>query len=336
MQIVFKTDPRFLQKHFSYLESSLLGEYQNLEDPTHPSYELSYSFSAQPVIELGGSPSSLEEESEKEELEKIDENLDRVRYQIKQEKEQKVSNKSTEEYAPGLEPLSVPKTAFLTAAANWVLGFLMLGAAIILIVYFGPQFYHSVFSPTSKNSEPQQTTTALGAELQDEEMPLGSQDQLGDKDFAKPLQRSRYLPEINESLPEGDRIIIPRIGVNTPLQKTETAQEALNTGVWWAPDFALPGDLSKPMIVAGHRYGWEWWWKTDYWKYHSFYKLTELEPGDQVEIISGKRKWIYEVYAGEEGEAITDYDADLILYTCKFLNSPIRFFRYAELVIPED
>jgi hypothetical protein len=116
------------------------------------------------------------------------------------------------------------------------------------------------------------------------------------------------------------------------MHATLDENEALDKGVWLVPDFGRPGDTTQPIIAAAHRFGWDWWWKTDYWKYNSFYLLTETEPGDRIEIIYDQRKWVYEIYAGEEGELITDYDADLILYTCKYLNSPIRYFRYAKLI----
>jgi sortase (surface protein transpeptidase) len=146
-----------------------------------------------------------------------------------------------------------------------------------------------------------------------------------------PSKRS-YMPPYNANLPEGDWLVIPRIGVRSQLQQTENFEEALETGLWWVPDFGKPGDRSKPMIIAGHRYGFDWWWKDDYWKYHSFYNLPDLEPGDRIEIISNQRKWVYEIYGGEEGKEITDYQSDLILYTCKHIDSPVRIFRYAKLV----
>lgn len=236
---------------------------------------------------------------------------------------------------PEAKTLGAVKPSFFTNAANWALGLLMLAAVSVLVVYFGPQLYYSVLSPQTNQRDHQST---VNLEQQEEVSPLLSLLQaeqervkeLSEDTAAEP--KGRYLPETNATLPEGDLIIVPRIGVNTTLQRTETAEEALETGVWWVPDFGLPGDLDKPMIVAGHRFGWQWWWKTDYWKYHSFYKLTELEPGDRIEIISEQRRWIYEVYATEESEEITDYHADLILYTCKHLNSPIRYFKYASLV----
>ncbi|KKS80793.1 MAG: hypothetical protein UV56_C0008G0001, partial [Candidatus Woesebacteria bacterium GW2011_GWC1_43_10b] len=63
-----------------------------------------------------------------------------------------------------------------------------------------------------------------------------------------------------------------------------------------------------------------------------FYSLPKLKTGDTVEIIWRQRKYLYEVYKEEEGEEITDYSADLILYTCESLSSPVRIFRYARLL----
>ena len=57
--------------------------------------------------------------------------------------------------------------------------------------------------------------------------------------------------------------------VHTQLRATADPNVALAEGVWHVPDFGMPGDRDLPMIVAAHRYGWKWWWKDDYWKYHS-------------------------------------------------------------------
>lgn len=143
-----------------------------------------------------------------------------------------------------------------------------------------------------------------------------------------------YQPPVDTTLPEGSWLSIPLIGLRSELQKTEDYDAALAKGIWQVPDFGDAGSTDLPMIVAGHRFGWDWWWKTDYWKYHSFYRLPELQVGDRVEVIADQRKWVYEIYAATEGEEITDYSADLILYTCKYLNSPARFFRYAKLIDP--
>lgn len=140
------------------------------------------------------------------------------------------------------------------------------------------------------------------------------------------------LPIQDETLPEGDWVIIPEIGVKTNFLASENADEALKKGVWLSPEYGKPGDQGLPIILAAHRFGWSNWWQSDYGKLNSFYYLPDTKPGTIVELITDKRKWTYEIFAGEEGEEITRYDADLILYTCKHLSSPIRHIRYARLV----
>jgi len=145
----------------------------------------------------------------------------------------------------------------------------------------------------------------------------------------------KYLPPVNKNLPEGNWLEIPLISVRSELQITEDSADALDTGVWLDPEYGQPGDNSGlPIILAAHRFGWKWWWKDEYWKYNSFYNLPETEPGDIIEITSNQRKYRYEIYEATEGDKITNLDADLILYTCKHLNSTIRYFRYARLIDP--
>lgn len=214
-----------------------------------------------------------------------------------------------------------PWKAILAAASTLMVVLAVLTASILFL----PNLYYQVFPGDALPVVPEAPGTPLG----------GS--------FDNPQPVTHYQPPFDPSLPEGDWIIISRIGVRTELHKTENLNEALEKGVWWVPDFGNPGDLEDPMIVAAHRFGWKWWWNTLtdpndpeslYALRHSFYNLPTTEPGDQIEIISGQRKYIYEIYAGEEGDEITDYEADLILYTCKFLNSPIRHVRYARLINP--
>lgn len=156
----------------------------------------------------------------------------------------------------------------------------------------------------------------------------------GDFAVGASLDSRQQLPDQDLSLPVGSWLIIDRIGVWTPLRKTADPDEALAKGVWQVPEYGDPGDRTLPVILAAHRYGFVWWWQKNYWQYHSFYRLPELEPGDWVELIADQRKWVYEVYAGELGEEITDYQADLILYTCQDLTGPRRHFRYARLIDP--
>jgi hypothetical protein len=180
-----------------------------------------------------------------------------------------------------------------------------------------PKVIFSLYAPPTITVEGEFTKTALGGSL--------------DSGAAQ----SSYIPPFNPNLPEGDWLEIPLIGVRGQYQQTEDPNDTLDSGIWLDPKYGKPGDRSGlPIIMAAHRYGWKWWWKDDYWKYNSFYNLPETKPGDIIEITSGQRKYLYEIYAADEGEQITDINADLILYTCKHLDSSIRHFRYARLIDP--
>lgn len=204
---------------------------------------------------------------------------------------------------------------------KWLLkGFLNLVIVLAITISFAifvPKLTYLVYSPPTINVEGQFDQSAIGGQ------------------FGDGARENKYIPPFNENLPKGDWLEIPLIGVRSELQDTEDSADALDTGIWHDPKYGRPGDNSgMPIILAAHRYGWKWWWKDEYWKYNSFYNLPETEPGDIIEITSGQRKYQYEIYAGDEGEMITDINADLILYTCKHLNSSIRHFRYARLIDP--
>lgn len=138
------------------------------------------------------------------------------------------------------------------------------------------------------------------------------------------------LPPKDENLPEGNWLIIPKIGLRTEIRESEDPEDSLRYGVWRETDLATP-DTIGPTILMAHRFGYLKW-TNQYRRQNSFYNLPKLEVGDTFEVIWDQRKYEYEIYAGEEGEEITDYEADVILYTCKFLNSPVRYFRYARRV----
>ncbi len=137
------------------------------------------------------------------------------------------------------------------------------------------------------------------------------------------------------SLPEGQFLNIPEIGVQTVIWEAsnENFEQALRKGVWRVPEFSDPRQTGqgRPMILAAHRFGYLEW-SQDYRLKNSFYQLPKLEPGDEIEIVWEQRRYKYQVKVVEEGTEIEDYSSDLILYTCKFLKSPIRIFVYADLV----
>ena len=200
---------------------------------------------------------------------------------------------------------------------NWILLLISFFSFTLAGLIFAPKIYYSLIDTPTEVITPLAEIASTNKDLDQENLNIET-----------------YQPEKDESLPQGNWLVIPRIGVRSEMRKTATADEALSEGIWWVPDFGAPGD-ELPIILVAHRYGYQWWWKTDYWKYNSFYMLPDLEAGDFIEVISDQRKWVYEVYLATEGEQITDYDADLILYTCKYLDSPIKHFRYARLINPE-
>ena len=143
------------------------------------------------------------------------------------------------------------------------------------------------------------------------------------------LQSPVSLPPLDLSLPKQPGLIIESIGVRGEIHPGENWQEILKTGIWQVPNFGTPEDNSQPIILAAHRWGYLNW--TNQFRYlNSFYNLPKLKIGDEIKINYNQRQYTYKVYAQELGEQITDYQADLILYTCQLWNSPIRIFKYAK------
>ncbi len=234
------------------------------------------------------------------------------------------------------------KKSFVRQFLSYLLLFISIFSVLVAGVIFIPEWYYQIFPADVKPVESLEAGSTWGGHFKNVEENEEQENHEENTVAATPAAELINLPPKNENLPEGQWLIIPRIGVRTEIRVTADPEEALQKGVWLAPEYGRPeqldelGEKTLPLIMAAHRYGWQWWWKDDYWRYHSFYKLPELEPGDLVEIIAEQRKWTYEIFAGEEGEEITNYEADLILYTCKFLSSPLRHFRYARLINLEE
>lgn len=142
-----------------------------------------------------------------------------------------------------------------------------------------------------------------------------------------------YLPRFDSKLPLETRLKIPSIKIDTIINEAtpDNYEEALRKGVWRISDFGTPNTREKPVILAAHRFGYLAW-SIPFRLKNSFYSLPKLKVGATVEITWSQRKYIYEVYAQGKGEEIADYSADLILYTCESLNSPVRIFKYARLL----
>lgn len=140
-----------------------------------------------------------------------------------------------------------------------------------------------------------------------------------------------YQPPFDPTLPVENRILITKIGVDTKIGEGNDWEEVLKDGVWRVPEFGTPESRSRSIILAAHRFGYLRW-SNEYRRKNSFFNLPKLENGDRIEIIWNQRRYTFEIYEGYTGTEITDYNADLILYTCEVLNSDRRIIRSARLV----
>ena len=146
-------------------------------------------------------------------------------------------------------------------------------------------------------------------------------------------QKPTTTPAFDPKLSVINHLSIASIGVDTDIQEAtlDNYEEALKKGVWRVSDFGAPNETGTPVILAAHRFGYLAW--TNLFRHkNSFFNLPKVKTGDTVSIIWRQRKYTYEVYAVGKGTEITDYSADLILYTCENLAGPEREFVYGRLI----
>ena len=136
------------------------------------------------------------------------------------------------------------------------------------------------------------------------------------------------LPPFDPSLPNINTLAIDSIGVNGEIHEGTDPTQALEHGFWRVNDYGTPED-PYPIIIAAHRFGYIHW-SNEFRQLNSFYNLPKTTAGDKVEILWNQRRYEYKIYEAQNGTAIEDYNADLILYTCQLFNSPVRVFRYAK------
>ena len=155
--------------------------------------------------------------------------------------------------------------------------------------------------------------------------------------ISEPVYIQPTFPEFNPALPTGEWIRADKIGLNGRIHSDADVEKALAEGVVQISGYGEVGvNNGLPVILAAHRFGYKWWWKSNYARENSFYYLPELQMGDRVAIVKDQRKWYYEIYDSYEGTEIDSYQADLILYTCRYLNADVRYFKYARLIDPSQ
>ena len=148
-----------------------------------------------------------------------------------------------------------------------------------------------------------------------------------------PVSSSNYQPAFDRTLPLENNIKIQAIGVDGSIYEAsnEDHESALSQGIWRVSNYGTPFDRSQPTILVAHRYGYLSW-NNLFRRHNSFYNLPKLAIGDTVEIVWRQRKYVYAVYSESKGTDISDYQADLILYTCEDLSSNVKIIKYAKLI----
>lgn len=214
---------------------------------------------------------------------------------------------------PKLSAIKLARTMLIGAFLSFLVGFVLISYPVVAIVW------NLIFPQTSGELAQvlaQPVTTQAVESLEPES--------------------TFVLPPQDPALPAVPTIRIPKIGVNTPILEAslDDYESALIQGVWRVPNFGIPIEEGPPIILVAHRFGYLNWSQA-YRETNSFFNLPELQEGDRVEVIWDQRKFEYEIYLSEDGTEISHYSADLILYTCRFLESDIRIFRYARLIQPE-
>jgi sortase (surface protein transpeptidase) len=206
-------------------------------------------------------------------------------------------------------------------------GVLFLLLAGVLLIY--PQLPHilNTLSINTPEKEEENITQPIYAQ---EEEPV----------VEEPEEPVLTLPDSDPTLPEQNYIIIPKIGVDAVIQEGEDSEAALENGPWIVPDYATPEsryleETPRSVIIASHRFGYSSWSEQKR-REISFFNLPETKIGDRIIVIWNQREYVYEIVEVGETTYVEEYDTDLILYTCRYFNSPVRIFRYANLVLIND
>lgn len=195
---------------------------------------------------------------------------------------------------------------------------LWLTAIILTLVPIWPHLYYRFSPNTSSDLASTIASTAFQSDL-----PIY-------QPSAETTQKPFSLPQLNLSLPQNNGLIIEKIGVKGEIHEGENWEEILKDGIWRVPNFPTPSeDSSLPVIIAAHRWGYLNW-TNSFRTLNSFYRLPSLKVGEKIKINWEQRQYEYIIYSTSTGTQITDYSADLILYTCQLWNSPERFFVYAK------
>lgn len=130
---------------------------------------------------------------------------------------------------------------------------------------------------------------------------------------------------------EVQRLFIPSIDVETQIFDGEE-NSSLEKGAWIMPYYSFPDQKveSYPIVIAAHRWG-EDGLSYEFRRKKLFLNLPLVTEGNEVRIEWNNKIHTYSIFRIEESEYVTTL-ADLVLITCKYYNSPERYFVYANQV----
>jgi len=201
------------------------------------------------------------------------------------------------------------------ANLNIILGALLLISPLIYLLVITP------LQPTviASNMTPQEETQILTQKLTPDNKALNpnKQNTLATVNIAKTVKTDHQY------------VKIPSIGLDTEIYQGQT-DKTLDKGVWLMPDLGYPEDLSKPTVLAAHRWGPDTA-TNEYRSKNLFLNVPKIQTGDIIEIIWNDVSYKYKVTFKEENVYVSK-SSDLILLTCKYYHSNIRIIVYAERI----
>lgn len=142
-----------------------------------------------------------------------------------------------------------------------------------------------------------------------------------------------HLPTVNDKpIPGGNRLVIPRIGVNVPILEGSDERVLDRGGVWHIPNTGTP-DAPGNVVLSGHR-----------WKYLppsslTLYLLDKVQDGDAILVTWNGKLYTYkvrgrEVVTPDRTDILTaTSNPQLTIFTCTPLYSTShRLVLYADLI----
>jgi len=202
---------------------------------------------------------------------------------------------------------------------NIIVGVLLIAAPIAYLLFLAP-------APTNVEAAntPEQETVILTNTLSQKPSILTTKP----IEVAPAPQVTVIAPPVHK-VTDKQYIKIPSIGLDTQVYQGPDAK-TLDKGVWLMPGHGTPEDMSQPIVLAAHRWGPDNA-TYEYRKKNLFYNLPTIRDGDVVTINWNGQDYKYKVIYKEENQYVSRY-ADLIMFTCKYYNSPIRIFVYAQRI----